>query len=66
MTVRELDRLVTRTEMTPIAKKGLRHVRKAVMTGKAGSHEVGTATWSVCIDNDSNSGMRVSFSFKRD
>ena len=66
MTVRELDRLVTKTEMTPLSKKGLRHVRRAVMTGKTGDPEIGSASWSIALDSYSGTGMRVSFSFKRD
>jgi hypothetical protein len=66
VTVRELDRLVSKTELNPLSKKTLRSVRKAVLSGTVGNAEVGTASWSVEIDSDAGSPMRIRFSFKKD
>lgn len=66
MTVRELDRLVTKTELNPVTKSALRTVRKAIQTGRCGDTEVGTATWKVEIDSANGVPMHMRFSFKRD
>lgn len=66
MTVRELDRLVSKTEMNTISKEALKTVRKAVLTGRCGDPSVTTGTWSVEIDTEFGRAVRMSFSFKRD
>lgn len=66
MTIRELDRLVSQTEMTPLNKMALRRVRKAVTSGQVGDVQSGSATWSVSFDTDGGSQVTMSFSFKRD
>ena len=66
MTIRDLDRLVTRTDLTPVSKTALKVVRKAVISGRCGSAEVGRASWSVTLDTEGGSGVRMNFSFKRD
>lgn len=66
MTIRELDRLVSKTELTPVSKQALRAVRQAVITGRCGDAERGKGVWSIAVDNGSGSMMRMSFSFKRD
>lgn len=65
MTVQDLDRLVTRTDISPIAKQGLRRVRKAVVSGRCGDAVVGTGSWSVAMDTEDGMPVRMSFSFKR-
>lgn len=65
MTVRELDRLVTKTQLSPVSKKALRFVRKAVVSGTCGDASVGHASWSVSIDSTEGTPVRMSFSFKR-
>jgi hypothetical protein len=65
MTVQDLDRLVTRTTMTPISKQGLRRVRKAIVSGRCGDATVGGGSWSVSIDTEEDMPVRMSFSFKR-
>lgn len=66
MDERHLDRLVTKTNITPASKRALREVRRAVTTGSCGDPEVGTARWSVEIDTVKGVPVRMSFSFKRD
>lgn len=66
MTIRELDRLISRTEMTPLSKQGLKAVRKAVVSGRCGDPEMGSGTWSVSMTSIGGSPVRMNFSFKRD
>lgn len=66
MTVRDLDRLVSKTELTPISKKVLRSVRKAVVAGRTGSTSIGRASWSVEVQSLEGTPLRIRFSFKRD
>lgn len=65
MTVADLDRLVSRTEVNPIAKIGLKEVRRAVLTGRCGEPDVSEASWSISIDSEAGRQVRMSFSFKR-
>ena len=65
MTVSELDRLVSQTEMNPSSKNALKVVRSMVMKGMCGDAEVGRAGWSVAIDTLAGRPVRMSFSFKR-
>ena len=66
MTIKELDRLVTLTDLTPSAKQMLRVVRSAVITGRCGDAQRGSGTWSVAMDTQSGTAMRMSFKYKRD
>ncbi len=66
MTVADLDRLVSKTELTPVTKRALRAVRTAVMSGKCGDAETGTGTWSISVDSEGGTPTRLRFSFKRD
>lgn len=66
MTIRDLDRLVSKTEMTPTTKTALKRVRRAVMSGKVSDVNGNKATWSVSFDSDGGSQVTMSFSFKRD
>jgi hypothetical protein len=66
MTIRDLDRLVSKTEMTPASKTALKAVRRAVMSGRCGNAEVGTGNWSITLDTDAGYGVKMNFSFKRD
>lgn len=63
---RYLDRLISKTEMTPLSKVALRTVRRAVMRGVVGDAEVGKGSWSVVVDTDAGKAVRMSFSFKRE
>lgn len=66
MTVRDLDRLVSKTELTPITKKALKGVRSAVLSGRTGETEIGHANWSVEVQSLNGTPLRIKFSFKRD
>ena len=65
MDIRELDRLVSKTELTPTSKLMLRRVRRSVMRGKvAGPPQVGRYTWSVMVE-DLGGGAKVTFQLRR-
>lgn len=61
LTIRELDRLVSKTELTPATKWMLRHVRRAVIDGRAGVAAVSEASWTIPVDGD---GTPVRFQFR--
>jgi hypothetical protein len=65
MTTRDLDRLVSKTELNPVNKQVLREVRKAVMSGRAGDAVIGEADWMIGMVSRGGSGMRFHFSFKK-
>lgn len=65
MDIRELDRLVSKTELTPTSKLMLRKVRRSVMAGKVrGKPEVGQYKWSIVVD-DIGGGAKVTFTLRR-
>lgn len=61
MNTRDLDRLVGRTELTPTSKRALRHVRKAVLSGRIHDPALGNGYWEVAVN-----GARLRFSFRKD
>lgn len=65
MNERELDRLVSFTELSPAAKRALRVVRHGVMSGKVDGPSMSRYSWSVCVE-DSGVGKRFRFSMKKD
>ena len=65
MTLQDLDRLITRTDMTPIAKKVMGSVRSAVLSGQAGDPLTNSITWSVSIQTDGGYPATMTFSWKR-
>lgn len=64
-TTRDLDRLVSKTNLNPVAKKVLREVRVAMMSGRASDPVVGDAEWSIGIVSRGGSDFRYRFSFKK-
>jgi hypothetical protein len=65
MTVNDLDRLVSKTEVNEATKSALRVVRKAVLSGSCGNAEIGRGVWSIAIDTSAGRQVRMSFNFKR-
>jgi hypothetical protein len=65
MTVQDLDRLVSQTELTSLTKHALRGVRKAVLSGRASDFEVGRYDWSVGVETRNGTGVRFSFSLRK-
>lgn len=66
MSIKELDRLVTKTEITEASKKALKHVRTAVLCGKCEEPTVATRGWRVAFENEYGLPVRLSFSFKEE
>lgn len=66
MSIKELDRLVSKTNMNEASKKALKHVRTAVLCGKCGSPNLASDRWSVTLENEYGFPMRLSFSFKKE
>ena len=66
MTVRELDRLVTKTAISPASKRALKDVRRAVMTGTCGDPEVASGRWSISLDTSAGQPVHMTFSFRRE
>lgn len=65
MTTSELDRLVSKTMLTPVAKQALREVRFGIMSGRVGDPNVGEADWSIGITSRGGSNISFRFSFKK-
>lgn len=66
MNVRELDRLVSKTELNPASKLMLRTVRQSVMRGKVRAPaQVGRYNWTVVVEGFGGQGAKFTFSLKR-
>jgi hypothetical protein len=65
MTIQELDRLVSKTELTPTSKQVLRRVRKAIMAGQEVHPVIGNYSWRIEVDNVEGQPTRFSFSMRR-
>ncbi len=65
VTTRDLDRLVSRTELGPYSKQALREVRKAVLTGRSGDPQTGEAEWYIGVVTKGGSSVRFRFSMKK-
>ena len=64
-TIRDLDRLVSKTELTPVTKTALRGVRRAIISGYAEDPTEGKANWSIEILSKGGRTVRFRFSFKK-
>lgn len=65
MTIQELDRLISKTELTPASKQVLRKVRKAIMSGQQAHPVIGNYTWTIEVDNLEGVPTRLRFSMRR-
>lgn len=63
--IRDLDRLVSRTEITPASKLLLRAVRKSAMRGKVRGPQMSRYTWAVIVEDFGSSGATFRFNIKR-
>lgn len=66
MTIRELDRLVTKTDINDMSKRALRSVRTAILAGKNMALNLDSSKWSVAFENEYGNEMKVSFSFRKE
>lgn len=65
LAIRELDRLVSKTEINPVSKRALKEVRRAVMTGVATDADQNKAQWRIGISTVGGTVVHFSFSFKK-
>ena len=65
MDVRDLDRLISKTELTPTSKMMLKAVRKSVMRGRVAGPFMSDYKWSI-ISQDFGQGAKITFSLKRE
>jgi hypothetical protein len=63
--IKDLDRLVSKTDLTPVSKQALREVRKAVISHRAGDAIVGETEWKIEIETRGGSTARFRFSMKK-
>lgn len=61
MDTRELDRLVSKTELNPLVKMALRRVRRAVERGDVSGFQVNRNQWSVRVDDPN--GLSCTWTF---
>ncbi len=65
METKDLDRLVSKTHLTPVSKQALREVRRAMVAGRSGNPEIGEADWQIGIVTRGGSSARFRFSMKK-
>jgi hypothetical protein len=65
VTVNELDRLMSKTELTPTSKVALRHVRKAITRGESGEAKVLRSEWLVSISGEKGQPVTMRFAYRR-
>lgn len=65
MTVSELDRLMSKTELTPESKMALRHVRKAIVRGESGEARILRSEWSVSVSGEKGMPVTMRFAYRR-
>lgn len=64
MDTRDLDRLVTKTELNPFVKIALRRVRKAVEAGEVTSFSISKHSWSVKVADPRGLSCTWTFTLK--
>jgi hypothetical protein len=65
VTVSELDRLMSKTDLTPLSKVALRHVRKAITRGESGEARILRSEWSVSISGEKGHPVTMRFAYRR-
>lgn len=66
MDSRDLDRLVTKTELSPFVKIALRHVRKAIAQGEVTGFSISRKSWSVRVADPKGLSCTWTFTLKDD
>lgn len=66
MDTRDLDRLVTKTELNPFVKMALRRVRKAIETGNVTGFRINKNSWSVKVADPKGLSCTWTFTLKDD
>lgn len=66
MDIRDLDRMVTRTELNPFVKIALRRVRKAIEQGNVTGFTISKHSWSVRVADPKGLACTWTFTLKDD
>lgn len=66
MDTRDLDRMVTKTELNPFVKMALRRVRRAVETGNVTGFTINKNSWSVKVADPRGLSCTWTFTLKED
>lgn len=64
MDTRDLDRMVTKTELNPFVKMALRRVRKAIEAGEVTEFSISKRKWSVRVEDPKGLSCTWTFSMK--
>ena len=64
MDTRDLDRMVTQTELNPFVKMALRRVRKAIDTGNVTGFTISKNSWSVKVADPRGLSCTWTFTLK--
>ena len=66
MDTRDLDRLISKTELNPFVKIALRRVRKAIETGNVTGFSISKHSWSVRVADPKGLSCTWTFTLKDD
>lgn len=64
MEIRDLDRLVTQTELSPLVKMALRRVRRAIAEGEVTGFYISKHKWSVRVADRNGLSCTWTFTMK--
>lgn len=64
MNTRDLDRLVTQTELSPFVKMALRRVRRAIEQGNVTEYRISKHSWSVRVADPRGLSCTWTFTLK--
>ena len=64
MDTRDLDRMVTKTELNPFVKMALRRVRKAIEEGNVTGFTTSNRSWSVRVADSAGLSCTWTFTLK--
>lgn len=64
MDTRDLDRMVTKTDMNPFVKMALRRVRRAIAEGEVTEFSISKHKWSVKVADPKGLSCRWTFTLK--
>jgi hypothetical protein len=66
MNTRELDRLVSKTELSPLVKVALRRVRRAIERGDVSGFTMSKNSWSVRVYDPNGLSCTWTFYLRKD
>jgi len=66
MDVRTLDRLVSKTELTPASKMMLKVVRKSIMKGRVKGPLMTDYSWTVMVQEFAGQSAKLTFKLKKE